>query len=113
MDKELLDAPCVFCGYNGANYWQVKTHGKLCPWYSMGGIAEREGMLRKVIANYRKLPKEKPPLATNPYTTEYKYQCSMDAGMPQNLVVNDDGYVGFGEGTLAQREIDIAYYSVV
>jgi len=33
----------------------------------------------------------------NPYTTEYKYGCSMDAGMPQGLVVNDDGYVAYAE----------------
>lgn len=45
----LLDAPCVFCGYNGQRYYSEWTHAKSCPWYSVGGAAERTEQLRMVI----------------------------------------------------------------
>lgn len=50
---------------------------------------------------------EKIGLPKNPYTTEYKYQCSMDAGMPQNLIVNDDACVAYEE---AQQDMIKAGY---
>lgn len=37
----ILDAPCVFCGYNGASYWQKHTHSKECPFHEVGGDASR------------------------------------------------------------------------
>lgn len=39
---DMLDAPCLWCGYKGAGYWQTGTHDKGCPWYGIGGKAERE-----------------------------------------------------------------------
>lgn len=59
---------------------------------------------------YCKLPEGEMPSARNPYTTEYKYQCSMDAGMPQNLIVNDDCYRGFEDGKQTQKELCIKHY---
>lgn len=46
----LLNAPCVFCGYNGHGYFQVGTHSKSCPWHYIGGEADREAKLGDVIA---------------------------------------------------------------
>lgn len=37
----ILDAPCVFCGYNGSGYWQSGTHSKDCPFHEVGGDASR------------------------------------------------------------------------
>lgn len=45
----LLDAPCIFCGYNGQRYYSEWTHAKSCPWHSVGGAAERTEQLRMVI----------------------------------------------------------------
>lgn len=33
----ILDAPCRYCGYNGAGYWQRSTHHPGCPWHDVGG----------------------------------------------------------------------------
>lgn len=41
-----LEAPCQWCGYNGAGYWQAKTHEPQCPFRFMGGRAEREALAR-------------------------------------------------------------------
>ena len=50
--NELVEyAPCVFCGYNGAGFYQAGTHAKDCPWYTVGGGEERSVMLRKVVAS--------------------------------------------------------------
>jgi len=37
----LLAAPCLWCGYNGEGYYQAGTHGKSCPWNTIGGCDER------------------------------------------------------------------------
>ena len=37
----ILDGPCVFCGYKGAGYWQIGTHGKDCPFHAVGGDSSR------------------------------------------------------------------------
>jgi len=37
----LLDAPCLWCGYNGRGYYQVGTHDKSCIWHTVGGRNER------------------------------------------------------------------------
>lgn len=39
--NDLLDAPCVFCCYNGQNYYQAGTHYPSCPWRLIGGLEER------------------------------------------------------------------------
>ena len=50
--NELVEyAPCVFCGYNGAGFYQAGTHAEACPWYTVGGGEERSVMLRKVVAS--------------------------------------------------------------
>ena len=41
ISHNLFDAPCVFCGYNGPNYYQAGTHDKKCPWHRVGGYDER------------------------------------------------------------------------
>ena len=45
----LVEAPCVFCGYNGPNYWQAGSHDKNCPWHDVGGGYERMDLLREVV----------------------------------------------------------------
>jgi len=47
--KELLDAPCVFCGYNRENYWQTETHDRKCPWFHVGREESRQKLLRATI----------------------------------------------------------------
>lgn len=39
--RGLLDAPCIFCGYNGTGYWQKGTHSPSCAFHDLGGEAER------------------------------------------------------------------------
>ncbi len=45
LTLETLNAPCIYCGYNGAGYWQAGTHSKDCRWHSVGGACERNAML--------------------------------------------------------------------
>jgi hypothetical protein len=47
--NNLLDAPCVFCDYNGRGYWQKETHSKHCPFYTIGGISDRQRELRGIV----------------------------------------------------------------
>ena len=51
MTRELnvLDAPCVFCGYFGSGYWQTGKHDNKCPWYEVAGQAERLAALRDAV----------------------------------------------------------------
>jgi hypothetical protein len=39
--QSLLDAPCLWCAYNGIGYWRAKTHGAACPWHNVGSFDER------------------------------------------------------------------------
>jgi len=39
--NSLLDAPCLWCGYNGEGYWQPTTHEPTCPWHNVGGRFDR------------------------------------------------------------------------
>jgi len=43
--EHLLDSPCLWCGYNGAGYWQQGTHAENCPWHEVGGTTERIDVL--------------------------------------------------------------------
>ena len=56
MDKIACEltarGPCFWCGYNGPNFFQEKTHQKYCPWYGLGGQLEREKVLLRVILEY-------------------------------------------------------------
>ena len=45
----ILDAPCIFCGYAASGYYRSSTHSPDCPWYEAGGLAERELTLRGVV----------------------------------------------------------------
>ena len=45
----LLNAPCIFCGYNGEGYYQAGTHSANCPWYNIGGDSKRYGKLPSLI----------------------------------------------------------------
>lgn len=55
QSSALLEAPCVFCGYRGAGYWQRGTHPESCPWHlSDGGIEARRKRLGTIVrALYR------------------------------------------------------------
>ena len=44
------DAPCIFCGYNGPNYYQPKTHDRNCPFYNS---FDREDDLREIFSALR------------------------------------------------------------
>ena len=46
---KLLSAPCVFCGYNGPNYWQIHSHAKDCLWYDIAGMEERKELLPDLL----------------------------------------------------------------
>lgn len=47
MDEQepRLEAPCKWCGYNGANYWQRGSHLETCPWHEIGGDDMRRLLL--------------------------------------------------------------------
>ena len=49
----LLEAPCLWCNYNGDGYWMTGTHSAACPWHSVGGTRPRglalPGMLAGII----------------------------------------------------------------
>ena len=47
--KDVLEAPCIFCGYNGEGYWQAGRHDKRCPWFVIGGFGERELEIRRTL----------------------------------------------------------------
>lgn len=44
--ESLLDAPCLWCSYNGSGYYQIETHSNNCPWHKIGGASERSKWLR-------------------------------------------------------------------
>jgi len=46
--SEILGAPCVFCGYNGTQYWQKHSHKSSCPWYWIGSFGSRFDILCKI-----------------------------------------------------------------
>jgi hypothetical protein len=45
----LLDAPCLFCAYDGQGYYQSGTHSTDCPWHVVGGSRAREVALPAVL----------------------------------------------------------------
>jgi hypothetical protein len=51
---DLHAAPCIFCGYNGPNYFQAGTHAMSCPWREVGGATAREQLYPKVIEGLRR-----------------------------------------------------------
>lgn len=49
IDRSILKAPCMFCGYKGEGYWQRGTHDERCPWRYVGGEFDRDQKLRDVV----------------------------------------------------------------
>ena len=49
----LLQAPCLWCEYNGAGYWQPDTHDSWCPWNKIGGEKERTEHCRALAKDIR------------------------------------------------------------
>lgn len=47
--RDLLSAPCLFCGYNGAGYWQAGMHAEECPWHVIAGSYERAYCFRDEV----------------------------------------------------------------
>lgn len=47
--EHLLQAPCMFCDYNGASYWQSGSHKGDCPWFTVGGINDRIAGLENAL----------------------------------------------------------------
>lgn len=47
-EPELLEPPCVFCGYNGPGYWQPDTHKPWCPVVNLSEFG-RKVALRKIV----------------------------------------------------------------
>jgi hypothetical protein len=52
----ILAGPCVFCGYNGAGYWQAGTHSKDCPFHSVGVDASRADHIVALARSARREP---------------------------------------------------------
>lgn len=52
--EKLLQAPCVFCYYNGELYWQEESHKESCPFYGVGGVEDRKADLcNNVIPSFQ------------------------------------------------------------
>jgi hypothetical protein len=49
--ERILEAPCIFCGYSGPNYFQARTHGDSCPWRQVGGMFERQSLIPEMLAD--------------------------------------------------------------
>jgi len=70
--ESILSAPCVFCGYGGAGYYQKHTHDKKCPWYKVGGLEDRTSLLRSTItANFKERRKTVRPTRAMQQRKEY------------------------------------------
>lgn len=46
-----MDAPCLLCGYNGANFYQPSTHSCAALWHQAGG--NKEKWMRAVVVYLR------------------------------------------------------------
>jgi len=55
--KSILDAPCFYCGFDGAGYWQKGTHDKDCPVGRVGGKIERARLLPFLLKKWAVLIK--------------------------------------------------------
>lgn len=47
--KTMLNAPCIFCDYDGPRYWNRKSHEKNCPWRSVSGKRNREKEFKNAV----------------------------------------------------------------
>lgn len=62
--KSVLDAPCVFCNYDGPNYLQKGSHKKSCPFHEIKGHADRQKALRGIIKDKFNRKSRKPKNST-------------------------------------------------
>jgi hypothetical protein len=53
FEYDFLNAPCGVCGYNGAGYWQRRTHDRDCPWHYVGGAVERARAVRALLPRFK------------------------------------------------------------
>lgn len=58
ISDELLAAPCIWCRYNGAGYWQRDTHAESCPWHGVGGAEDRRRRLPTLLPPVRETAQE-------------------------------------------------------
>ena len=47
----LIQAPCIFCGYDGQDFWSAGTHESKCLMHPVDGADSRLKALRKEIRN--------------------------------------------------------------
>ena len=52
--RDLLDAPCIICGYNGERYWQGGSHKWNCPFHKIGGRDDRAYELSQIVLEFLK-----------------------------------------------------------
>lgn len=71
--SEILEAPCVFCAYNGHGYWQVLTHDEKCPWRHVAGSGTRTKTLRDVL-----ISRSTPPVAQEPVAWRWRRNADGD-----------------------------------
>lgn len=50
----LLEGPCIFCKYDGPNYYQAGTHSPRCPFNQVGGADTRYNLLVNKLARLLK-----------------------------------------------------------
>lgn len=85
----LLNAPCIFCGYNGEGYYQAGTHSANCPWYNIGGDSKRYGKLPSLITA---LFKESQKTPTNKQSESLKCHCGSDLPTLCNACFISEGF---------------------
>lgn len=55
--NKILKPPCVFCGYDEEDYWELYTHDKGCPLYRLAGQIDRRAALRGIMSDLFRLSK--------------------------------------------------------
>ena len=53
----LLYKPCLYCGYNGDNYWDAGSHDAECPFCRMTGFKKRRDALPYIIRRWASIVK--------------------------------------------------------
>ncbi len=93
LEQKITEAPCIFCGYNGAGYYQKHTHGKHCPYYEIGGNEERKDALPDIIK--RHYNKAVPVKQATP-VLEYYHYYNPETSDIQRCATNSMGHPGLG-----------------
>ena len=50
--KQLLDPPCLYCGYDSDDYWREGTHEDNCPFKRLDGDIARMDELPYIIRRW-------------------------------------------------------------